>query len=102
MDSMVWRVISATLIVALVVISPATQAMPVVTSVSHATRAGGSSARMASSTESEMASATLSGCPSVTDSDVNRWRSYMGVNLDDTIAQGGSQLSEQQRFGVLG
>jgi len=28
-------------------------------------------------TASEIASATLSGCPSVTDSDVKRWRSYI-------------------------
>jgi hypothetical protein len=40
--------------VALVVISPATIARPVVTSVSHATRATGSCARMASSTPSEI------------------------------------------------
>jgi hypothetical protein len=57
-----------------VVISPATQASPVVTSVSQATRAEGSSARMASSTASEIWSATLSGCPSVTDSEVKRER----------------------------
>jgi hypothetical protein len=44
-----------------VVISPATQTRPVVTSVSHATRAVGSSAMMASSTASEIASAILSG-----------------------------------------
>src|SRR5688500_6146404 len=58
-----------------VVISPATQASPVVTSVSQATRARGSSARIASRTASEIWSATLSGCPSVTDSDVKRLRS---------------------------
>jgi hypothetical protein len=54
-----------------VVISPATTTSPVVISVSHATRPFGSSARTASRTESETWSATLSGCPSVTDSDVN-------------------------------
>jgi hypothetical protein len=43
---------------------------PVVTRVSHATRPLGSSVRTASRTESEIWSATLSGCPSVTDSDV--------------------------------
>jgi hypothetical protein len=42
----------------------------VVTRVSHATRPFGSSVRTASRTESEIWSATLSGCPSVTDSDV--------------------------------
>ena len=62
----------------LVVISPATHASPVVTIVSQATRALASSARMASSTASEIWSATLSGWPSVTDSDVNRWRSRTG------------------------
>src|SRR5205809_1413888 len=45
---------------------------PVVTSVSHATRALGSLARIASRTASEIWSATLSGWPMVTDSLVNR------------------------------
>src|SRR5580658_10636719 len=45
---------------------------PVMANVSHATRPIGSSARIASSTASEIWSATLSGCPSVTDSDVNK------------------------------
>jgi hypothetical protein len=54
-----------------VVISPATMTRPVVTSVSQATRPLGSAARTASRTESEIWSATLSGWPSVTDSDVN-------------------------------
>src|SRR3990170_1210625 len=52
-------------------ISPATTTSPVVTSVSHATRPLGSSARTASSTASEIWSAILSGWPSVTDSEVN-------------------------------
>src|SRR3954466_69596 len=56
-----------------VVISPATTTRPVVISVSQATRPSGSSASTASSTESEIWSATLSGCPSVTDSDVNEY-----------------------------
>src|SRR5437588_9077901 len=51
-----------------VVISPATSTSPVVVAVSHATRATGSCARMASSTPSEIWSHSLSGCPSVTDS----------------------------------
>src|SRR5205823_6463037 len=55
-----------------VVISPDTTTSPVFTSVSHATRPNGSSRSTASSTPSEIWSATLSGCPSVTDSDVNR------------------------------
>src|SRR5579871_4889489 len=45
---------------------------PVLTSVSHATRPYGSSFSTASSTPSEIWSAILSGCPSVTDSEVNR------------------------------
>src|SRR6476469_9818134 len=56
-----------------VVISPETTTRPVLTSVSHATREPGSSRRHASSTPSEIWSATLSGWPSVTDSDVNRY-----------------------------
>src|SRR5437763_939131 len=55
-----------------VVISPATTTRPVVISVSHATRPLGSSVSTASSTASEIWSATLSGCPSVTDSEVKR------------------------------
>src|SRR5436190_198065 len=53
-----------------VVISPATTTSPVVISVSQATRPSGSLARTASSTESEIWSAILSGWPSVTDSEV--------------------------------
>src|SRR3954447_21992614 len=56
-----------------VVISPETTTRPVFTSVSHATREPGSSARHASRTPSEIWSATLSGWPSVTDSEVNRY-----------------------------
>src|SRR5579862_284442 len=55
----------------LVVISPATTTRPVVISVSQATRPVGSSVSTASRTASETWSATLSGCPSVTDSEVN-------------------------------
>ena len=46
--------------------SPARTIRLVVTSVSHATRASGSAARKASTTVSEMRSATLSGWPSDT------------------------------------
>src|ERR671937_827379 len=60
-----------------VVISPATSTTPVVTSVSHATRPIGSSASTASSTASEIWSASLSGWPSVTDSEVKRYRRPM-------------------------
>src|SRR5215210_6647375 len=55
-----------------VVISPATTTRPVVISVSQATRPVGSSVRTASRTESETWSATLSGWPSVTDSELKR------------------------------
>src|SRR5215210_6723921 len=54
-------------------ISPETTTRPVFTSVSQATRPVGSSAMTASSTPSEIWSATLSGWPSVTDSEVNRY-----------------------------
>src|SRR3954471_5900703 len=57
----------------LVEISPETTTRPVFTSVSQATRPYGSSLRTASRTPSEIWSATLSGCPSVTDSDVKRY-----------------------------
>src|SRR3954451_12001639 len=57
----------------LVEISPETTTRPVLTSVSQATRPNGSSARTASRTPSEIWSATLSGWPSVTDSDVKRY-----------------------------
>src|SRR6185503_4586858 len=55
-----------------VVISPAITTSPVLHSVSAATREYLSCARMASSTASEIWSATLSGWPSDTDSEVNR------------------------------
>src|SRR3954454_2015039 len=54
-------------------ISPDTTTRPVFTSVSQATRPVGSSAITASRTPSEIWSATLSGWPSVTDSDVKRY-----------------------------
>src|ERR671921_1625206 len=54
-------------------ISPDTTTSPVLTSVSQATRPVGSSRMTASRTPSEIWSATLSGWPSVTDSEVNRY-----------------------------
>src|SRR5262245_51655538 len=62
---------------ALVVISPATTARSVVTSVSQATRLIGSAARQWSRMASEIWSATLSGWPMETDSEVNRYRSVL-------------------------
>src|SRR5436190_15302977 len=55
------------------------KAMPVVTRVSHATRPVGSSRSTASRTASEIWSAILSGCPSVTDSDVKKWRPFCSM-----------------------
>src|SRR6185295_18907375 len=101
MRAIVARTMSGTGTYVVVVISPATQARPVVTSVSQATRAFGSSARMASRMASEMASATLSGWPSVTDSDVKRWRSYteLGFGMKDgrSISTLDSRRSTLQR-----
>src|SRR3982751_2944759 len=54
-------------------ISPETTTRPVLTSVSQATRPVGSSAMTASRTPSEIWSAILSGWPSVTDSEVNKY-----------------------------
>ena len=56
---------------AFVVISPVTRMKPVQLAVSHATRLIGSCCMHASSIASDTASQSLSGCPSVTDSDVN-------------------------------
>src|SRR4249920_3449117 len=57
---------------ALLVISPASTTRPVLQSVSAPTRENLSCASSASSTASEIWSATLSGWPSETDSEVNR------------------------------
>src|SRR5947208_10288704 len=65
-------------------ISPATRTSPVVTRVSQATRPCGSSAMIASRTASEIWSASLSGCPSVTDSEVNRYRFAIRRIIDRT------------------
>src|SRR5210317_1857919 len=73
------RTISSRSTQADVVTSPAMIAIPVLTSVSQATRAFGSSARIASRTASEIWSAILSGCPSDTDSEVNTKESLMGL-----------------------
>ena len=56
---------------AFVVISPVTSTKPVQHAVSHATLLMGSCLMHSSRIASEMASHTLSGCPSVTDSEVN-------------------------------
>src|SRR5258707_15138281 len=66
-----------------VVTSPATTTTPVLISVSQATRPRLSSFRMASRTASEIWSATLSGWPSETDSDVNRKLDMLGTHNDN-------------------
>src|SRR3954447_14013700 len=71
MSTILWRTSWAIGAYDVVVTSPATTTRPVVNSVSTATRLWGSSARRASSTVSLIWSAILSGCPSVTDSEVN-------------------------------
>src|ERR1700733_9719489 len=62
-------------------------------SVSHATRASGSLASTASRTESEIWSATLSGWPSVTDSEVKRKlrAAIARARLADALPNGAGQ-----------
>src|SRR5947209_4684502 len=70
-----------------------TTTRPVLTSVSQATRPRGSSAMTASSTPSEIWSAILSGWPSVTDSDVNRYslseRGFVVIRSGGAIGNAG-------------
>ena len=54
-------------------ISPPTITIPVVVKVSQATLDFGSCAKQASRIASETWSASLSGCPSLTDSEVNKY-----------------------------
>src|ERR1700691_3931030 len=70
MSRTVFRTSASTSTHAVVVTSPATITTPVLTKVSQATRPRGSAARMASRMASEIWSATLSGWPSETDSEV--------------------------------
>src|SRR3984957_12421191 len=70
-SSTVLRTMASTSTHALVVTSPATITTPVLTSVSQATRPFGSAATIGTRTASEIWSATLSGWPSETDSEVN-------------------------------
>src|SRR6478752_8446996 len=81
---------------AVVLISPATTTSPVVAIDSHATRLSGSSARIASRTESEIASQSLSGWPSVTDSDVNVYRLTRWLLFDGSLAGARSRLDGSQ------
>src|SRR5579859_7790014 len=68
---------------------------PVAVRVSQATRLEGSSVRQASRMASEIWSAILSGWPSVTDSEVNKWRFFdklilLASNLWASRLAGGS------------
>src|SRR5919202_3550332 len=69
-----------------VVISPATTTSPVVTSTSQATRPSGSWRSTSSRTPSEIWSAILSGWPSVTDSEVNRYSLSVSVMGRESVA----------------
>src|SRR5579883_2291609 len=82
--------------VQLVVISPITRTSPVVVAVSQATRAAGSCSMIASSTASEIWSQSLSGWPSVTDSEVNRSR---GDRMKVRLLMEGLLLSRRSRPG---
>src|SRR3954467_13721046 len=88
-----------------VVISPDTTTRPVLTSVSHATRPPASSRRTASSTPSEIWSAILSGWPSVTDSEVNRYSLSDGRVMPERLrfvsGAGGGDLEEVGDHHVL-
>src|SRR4029079_15814970 len=79
-----------------VVISPAETTRPVVISVSQATRPSGSSVSTASSTESEIWSAILSGWPSVTDSDV---KENERVGMRGRLAAGAADVGGEGRPG---
>src|SRR4030043_616324 len=68
---MILRTSSSKLIFARVVISPNNITKPVLVAASHATREYGSCSRQASRIPSLIWSHILSGCPSVTDSEVN-------------------------------
>src|SRR5690606_20289844 len=72
MRSMTERVILGTSRYILDLTSPAKTTWPVVTSVSMATLESASQARKLSMSASEIWSAILSGCPSETDSEVNK------------------------------
>src|ERR1044072_9074008 len=77
--------------------SPETTTRPVLTSVSHATRPVGSSRMTASSTPSEIWSATLSGWPSVTDSDVKRYSLSANLLIAGAPGRGGDGACSQIR-----
>src|SRR5512134_2280659 len=78
-----------------VVISPATTATPVVSRVSQATRDPASWSSISSRIASDTWSATLSGWPSVTDSDVKTWRLELDIGRQDSGSGiGGGTLAQ--------
>src|SRR5690606_24777656 len=81
---------------ALAVISPPMIATPVLTMVSQATRASLSSARMASSTASEICSASLTGSPSDTDSDMNMLYSLKSLVLGKLLKLNLKSVAQSQ------
>src|SRR5260370_18908845 len=81
--------------------SPDTTQIPVVIRTSQATRPVGSSFRTASSTESEIWSAILSGCPSVTDSDVKMCRIFSDTDEPPENPSGNSNISVYQKRGSV-
>src|ERR1041385_9053604 len=100
MRFIVWRAISSYLTRACVVISPASTTRLSFTSVSAATREVLSCFRIASSTASEIWSATLSGWPSDTDSEVKRksliaLRSPLGEGRKDRSEEHTSELQSR-------
>src|SRR3984893_8172665 len=77
---------------------------PVAVKVSQSTRLAGSSVRQASRMASETWSAILSGCPSVTDSDVNRWRFFdklFSLAIDLGVTSGGGRSNGHTKCNVL-
>src|SRR6478609_3818844 len=83
-----WRTIVGMSTYASVRISPATCTRPVVTRVSTATRESWSFESRPSRMLSEIWSQILSGCPSVTDSDVNRRRALIGDSRTGSEGEG--------------
>src|SRR5713226_3677994 len=72
--------------------------MPVVTRVSQATLPLGSCSSTASRTASEIWSAILSGCPSVTDSDVNMCRCRSDIVYRFSLHKSGYEEEAQKRY----
>ena len=83
-----------------VVTSPATCTCPVAMRVSTATREDGSWASRASRMPSLIWSAILSGCPSVTDSEVKRLRVTGGLQRRMRLFMGGYGEEDAGQFGA--